>query len=661
MPPQPAANEVLVLMGGDASVDLTRPLPLAGGGLPAFAASDRRSGNLNMIAVAVARNAPARAQAIQHLNGSIDNVAMPRGYVIGPAPDGGQSGYVICTAPQGQPVSSSLQPWSEAALISRVLRPLALVLDELQERGITHRAIRAANVFDPGGGQPLVLGVAWAAPPAMHQPALYEPAYSAACHPVARGNGSIADDVYSLGVLLIVLALGRVPLAGLDDAAVLSRKLEFGSYAALMGDARLSPLISDLVRGMLAQDPEHRPSPALLLDPLSARGRRVAARPPRRAGRSLPIGRTLVWDAHTLAYAMGREPDAGLAGLRGGDIMHWLRRSLGDASLAVRLEEVLRLLDASAAQRGHGISDAETVMRAIAVIDPLAPLFWRGVGLWPDGLGTLLVMALEDPVLMASLEELLTCEIVGVWASLRPERCNPNILRQDARQQRAWLRTRGPGGGLPRLAYALNPLLPCRSPAVRHRWVSRLHELVPTLEEAAGEAESDTDPVDAQVAAFVAARGERQLDTYVSALEADSSPEGRALGRLRLLAHLQGRYHPKPLPRLAGWLAARGEPLIELWRNRTRRKQTAARLKELAAEGMLAPIVALLDDPSARLADLQGAENARAEYVRIEQELAALATSGEARRRRAVELGQECAAGFGLATLTLMLILAALE
>ena len=61
--------------------------------------------------------------------------------------------------------------------------------------------------------------------------------------------------------------LGRVPLRQLGDRAIIRRKLEFGTYAALAGDERLPPIIGDLVRGMLAEDPEHPPTPAMLLDP----------------------------------------------------------------------------------------------------------------------------------------------------------------------------------------------------------------------------------------------------------------------------------------------------------------------------------------------------------------------------------------------------------
>jgi serine/threonine protein kinase len=203
------------------------------------------------------------------------------------------------------------------------------VLEQLQARGMTHRGIRLDNVFQSAPGQSVVLGTAWEAPPAIAQPVLFEPPYSAMCLPAGRGDGSIADDVYSLGVLLLCLALGHAPLRQCDDATILRRKLELGTYAALAGDDRLPPIIGDLARGMLAEDPEHRPTPTLLLDPANARGRRVAARPPRRAQRPITVAGSDVWDARSLAYALAVESEQGMNGLRSNAVEHWLRRGLG--------------------------------------------------------------------------------------------------------------------------------------------------------------------------------------------------------------------------------------------------------------------------------------------------------------------------------------------
>ena len=69
---------------------------------------------------------------------------------------------------------------------------------------------------------------------------------------------------------------------------------------------------------------------------------------------------------------------------------------------------------------------------------------------------------------------------------MRPDRCDFAVLRAEARQQHSWLQQRGRDGGVTRLAYLLNPLMPCGSPLMGGHWVARLSDLLPALEEAAG-------------------------------------------------------------------------------------------------------------------------------------------------------------------------------
>ena len=326
-----------LLVAGAFAVDAAHKLAGAGGGLPAFRATDRRAGGrAGLMAVQVRPDAPARANALARLaSQTMAGVLTPLAYGPAQGPGGVLAPFVICQAPPGPALSAAgtppPKPWSEADLLDLLLRPAAAALLGLHERNVTHRAIRADNLFRAGPRDVVTLGAAWAAPPASLQPAIYEPPYAAICLASGRGDGSSADDVYALGVTLLVLALGRVPLEGLDDIAVIRRKLELGSFAALVGDARLPPAIADLVSGMLAEDPEHRPHPALLADPAAARARRVAARPPRRGQRALDVGTVPVWTARTLAHALGADPEHGGRLLRNGAVDRWIRRSLGDS------------------------------------------------------------------------------------------------------------------------------------------------------------------------------------------------------------------------------------------------------------------------------------------------------------------------------------------
>jgi len=633
-------------------VDLARPIQGAGGGLPSFAVADLRSSRTDLIAIAVKRSEPARATVLHDLNEPIENLMHPVAHGTGPGP----GYYVVCPAPPGPALSASMKPWPEAALINQVLRPIAQVLQKLEIRRLTHRAIRPNNVFAGPPGQPVTLGCAWAAPPALHQPPAYEPFYNLMCHPAARGDGAIADDVYALGCLLVALAAGQAPMVGANDAVALRRKLDTGSFVAIAGDVRLPAIIADLARGMLAEDPDHRPTPSMLLDPASARGRRVAARPPRRAPRPFVVGATTAWDVRGLAYAIGKEPESGARALRDGSATNWMRRGLGDAGLCTRIDELVRQRLAEP-QDDETLADMLLTMRAVATLEPLAPLCWHGTGIWPDGLGPALAAGvLGEPDLLRALETLVATEAIGLWAAGREERCDALGLRNEAQAQRALLRIRAPVGGVPRLLYTLNPLLPCWGPVGEGQWVVGLETLAPAMESAIQRLGGQGQALfDAHAVAFLAAHGSRELEMEVNALAAHQGSSVPAMPWLRILANLQSRAQSRKLPALARWMATQADPLIAAWHNRDRRSALRERIRALTDDGLFAPILAALDDPAGRDADANAAAAAMEALARIDRELARIAESGNERAAMATRYGQEIVAGLGLTATTIML------
>ena len=104
----------------------------------------------------------------------------------------------------------------------------------------------------------------------------------------------------------------------------------------------MSGLHADLVRGMLAEDPDHRPPPELLLDPANARAP-PRRRPPARgaARRPLMLGDIAVFDARTLGFALLKDDKKAFQALRPGTVTQWLRRGIGDAALASAVEDVV--------------------------------------------------------------------------------------------------------------------------------------------------------------------------------------------------------------------------------------------------------------------------------------------------------------------------------
>jgi hypothetical protein len=648
------------LIAGQYAVDLARPMQGWGAGLTCFAARDVKSGREDAMALMVRRDAPPRAQAVTSLAAMpIDGILTPLAHGPALGPGGMPEWFVIAPAPPGRPVfgphAGQAGQWHEQDLLAYVLRPVANALERLQARHVTHRGIRPDNLFRARADEPVTLGCSWAAPSAFFQPAIFEPPYSAMCLPGGRGEGSIGDDVYALGVTLLVLATGRMPMAGLDDAEIVRRKLELGSFAALAGDERLSPAIGDLIRGMLAEDPDHRPPPVLLADPAAARARRVAARPPPRAQRPLEIGRASAVNLRTLAFAIATQPEEGVRQLRSGAVDRWLRRSLGDSTLGAQLDELVRARVADMPAE-DSTADAVLAVRAVAMLDSLAPVSWRGLSLFPDGLGPALAGAAGTEA-ERTLAEMVAAEGTAAWAAMRPERCDPILLRVDAHQNRQTLRQRGPGGGIARLRYGLNPLLACRSPLLQGALVVRLSDLLPALEAGAGAvAAPEGLPMDAEVGAFLAARSDLPAGRELQRMAEAPDPVQAAMVVLRLLVVLQQRQKLATLPNLAAWLGARLETQLEQWHNRSMRARLTEALAIQVKAGSLEGVLDLLDDEVAQRHDADGAAEAARLVARINSELAELAAGGPARAASARNLGHELVLGVGMTALTLSLI-----
>lgn len=630
------------------TVDLTKPLQgFVGGGLAAFPARAAKGEASLGFAVRCRAHHPPRIRVIGRLPEPdvIPNLLMPVGQGTAPAGEDAPSRFLIYPLPPGPPLMTPGErrnPLGETDLIQNVAKPVARTLAALADFGITHRGVRPDNLFRGTSGGPVTLGEAFALPPGFAQPAAFEPASMAMCTPAGRGEGTVEDDLYALGVTLLALATGQWPLAGLDDRAGLKLRLERGSLAALVGNARLPASLATMLRGLLAEDPAYRPNLDEIASwPGGARARPQTARPVRKATRPFDFAGEPILDARSLAFAMASRWQEGVRAIRSPALLAWLDRALGDQGLVNRVGEIV------SADPLAGEAEGDLMLsRTLSAIDPAGPLWWRGVAMMPDGLGAMLAEAHAAPTPSAErqrdLADMIEAQAISRWANEHPERADMIDLDKFGRTARAQSRARVLGAGRERLLYQLNPGLPCLSPLVRKAGVTTLPELLAALETAAassppgGGAQS---PIDRHVAAFIAASMEGQLDTLLATAGDMGRPDEAGLASVAVFARLQRLQRGLKLPALAKWVAGLATPAVETWHNKTLRETIGKRLPEAAASGDFALLLEVLDDQSARAEDLGGFAEAAATFARAAAAGIALRAEAPLRQAEAARVG----------------------
>src|SRR5260221_856104 len=142
--------------------------------------------------------------------------------------------------------------FTESQILKQVLEPILQALAHMGPSGATHRAIRPDNLFYQLGNEgAVVLGECFSMPPGYGQNILFETIENGACLPCGRGPGTQADDLYALGIMLLMLHLGRNPAAGMTDEQIIQSKINYGSFAALAGREKLPASLAELFRGLL--------------------------------------------------------------------------------------------------------------------------------------------------------------------------------------------------------------------------------------------------------------------------------------------------------------------------------------------------------------------------------------------------------------------------
>ncbi len=668
MSEQPNDQENDLLLGGRYRVHLEDPLPKDDNATAAaFVASDRRDPKRRLKALVCKPGLIPRLDIIPQLS-RLTRLPMVNPLDAGPViwPETGGRRFVVLFDHMTDEaliptLDESCAPLREDQIFHRVIKPIVPALKELSARSIKHRAIRADNVFYTDEARnSAVLGECVSGPPGMAQPVVYEPVDIAMANPAGRGQGTLADDLYAFGVLIVALLTGGDPAAGMSDEDLIDAKIRLGSYTALVRDLQLSLRMIEPLRGLLCDDPAER----WTLDELElwAGGRQLSPKQTNlatKASRALPFAGNEYLTRPALSLAMGNRWGDAATLVTSGELASWLRRSLGD-------EDGANAIQALSANPGQGPNSADRlVSNALIVLEPKHPLRYRGLSARIDGLATLLAVNYADDTFRAAFVEMLRAKLPQIYLqSVAGKGVEQAPLMKTYDMFIYFMDRPQAGNGLERALYEANRGWPCQSPLIGDDYVCELDDLLPALERAARRGALSERAIDRHIAGFCAARAKPLADRAPSLLTPSGNVAKERLGLLAVYAEVHRVTNiARRFPALTAWLAAMMTPVFDGFHNRKTRDAMVQEVDKVGGQGDISTLYHVLDNSETRHEDETGFEDAQAEYRQLQATIEWLAAGGlsapdyvQAKSRQAATLVSATIAGLTVVTLSLLFV-----
>jgi hypothetical protein len=495
-----------------------------------------------------------------------------------------------------------------------------VVLKELGNLGVAHRAIRPGNMYyAQGNSGEVVFGECFASPPGSDQPAIYETIENGPAHRMGRSTGSQAEDLYALGVMVLFLHMGNA-LHAMSDEAVIAAKINFGTFSALAGGEKVSPTMAEMLRGLLCDKVSDRWTlKNLEMWMLGQYFNPVLPNLPQRATRPVRLGGGEFLNRPAAANAMAMHWDEALTNLDNGTLESWLKRGFNDEKVA----EPWHLMQGLSMSYGPSTgAKHRMVSRLIQFMGPSLPICYKNIRVSATAMGGMLAAVIDQPTLRTEFVEMLRGRLPEGWLDNQPKlTAELAAIRRTLEGIEKVVERPGPGYSVERVLYDLDPGMPCRSELIGDYYVTGLKDLLPAIDAALPGAEAGTVPMDRHIAAFAASKISRPVERELTMIGNTADQTAYRMGILRLLAAVQRQHPNDDLPRLAEALLDLVKPVVDGFHRIQARSDLRNKLEQLAARSDFVQMAELLDeDGPLRQTDHHGFEQAKNAYAELEKE-----------------------------------------
>ncbi len=511
--------------------------------------------------------------------------------------------------------------------VNHFLKPVIEPLHAMHKEGITYRAFSATNLFGTSPPvQNFVLGQCLTEPAGSIQPRIFETPTAAMAEPQGRGSETIASDYYALGVMVLTLLRGHVPLRMLSEEAVIIQKSRLGSYRALIEHTPLDAESADLIRGLLDDSPGTRWGYEQVISWLGGYRRAVDNHfTPPRAKVPYYIQENIITTRQEMSYILHKNWQEGLELGKNPDLAHWLRRSFADDANAreiILLQEKMTTRDGN---KSNNLTDA--LSRILILLNPLAPILWENSGSTVTGIPNMMAKYYSQRTKIKTIIKLLQNGTHDFWMrnylhSAPTYIANVNMLTSlTKRMLHSDKETQ-----MLRFMYTINRDAPCMSPLFARDYVYGIKNLLKYIEKRVTQQEEGSRLLlDTHILAYIAAYSHYDLTNLVEDSLLDSDIIKSGLAQVRMLSYVQQGYDKTATPSLCKALLPLLEPALERFKNTKKKEILRSQLHKCSKNGWLQSMLAAADNQSLLAQDSQEYGNAQRRYKANEKLLLAIA------------------------------------
>lgn len=548
----------------------------------------------------------------------------------------------------------------EQKVLNVIVPKLVDVIINFASRDLTHRNIRADNVFymenEKAG---IALGECVSCPPGSLQPSIYEPLESANSLPEGRGPGNIMTDIYALGVMIVHMLGGVLPGEGRTAAELYAAKLANGSYAVLVPKIPASSRVGFLLAGLLNDDPKRRWGVEVLIrwrDGVYERPRPGFG--DRQAPGSLIFEDKEYLSPRLLSLAMTKKPAPAYVLLESGKIESWVRNSLTDKDAALRIADCVsnRMKTSGGARR----RELQCVARVNAILDNLGAFWYREVTFSRGGLGGLIAQAFRsDGPVKTALAEMLEGGVLleAIYVDLDQTEAgrrkdNSWVTLGKVTETYEFMEKRDQlGYGLERCLYSLNPSITCMSPTFQGAYVKDIEKLMDILEERAFKTDGKINPFDRHTSAFIATKTTSLTKNFQKLSTLPHASVGYTIMQIVMLGRLQNSKSPAPKPGLCLWVKVILKPIINKIHSSIRREFVLKKLENAIESGSIDKVLKEIDLENNLNRDSSEYAQAIREFIGVNNGIRSLENGGPARAHAAKKYGQWIASVISISAL----------